>query len=62
MTTRSTLKAVAFGAVAVVLGAAALPARAYEVEQGRTTARYTHVATNVVQSPKYPASDQGYRR
>src|SRR5262245_59109572 len=35
MATRSTLKAVAFGgAVAAVLGAAALPARAHEVETG----------------------------
>jgi hypothetical protein len=35
MTTRSTLKALTFGAVAVVLGATALPARAYEVETGK---------------------------
>ena len=35
MTTRSTLKAFTFGAVAVVLGAAALPAQAHEVETGK---------------------------
>jgi hypothetical protein len=35
MTTRSTLKAFMFGAVAVALGAAALPARAHEVETGK---------------------------